>query len=219
MKRIVLLFPLLGLLFLFSCEKMDSPTVASSDMVRNTEDDLFNDLTNDDNPYDIHGITLEEVYGDIEDLLSRENLSLSEFELGLDSVLSNSNGIYYPAIDTVGYSVAESVYFYEFLSGVTIENLVDRSRLFEDSLVLNSSFNDVQKNRLFSLISQFKYNYYFGNKISDNLSRKPKLTACLDSNLGDIFYSDNPIDAIQFVVGIPISFVWEVAKCAYEISR
>lgn len=218
MQRILLAISFIALIG-SSCEKNDSSPISETEsLVRNIDNGVLNDLYNTNNPYDQYGMGLSELYEDIEVALSQENISLLEFENEVNNLINNSTYSSYPTMDTSGYSLSESQYFYDFVQGVDESNLVSRSRLFEDSLALNTTFTDVQKNRLYSLISQFKFNHYFGEEVAKEGSRKPKLTACLDEQMSNIFGDDNPVDDIAFIIGVPFSFVWEVAYCAYEIA-
>lgn len=174
------------------------------------------DIFNPNNPYDVYNLDLSYLYEDLEIVFQDPNLTLNQLDIEIENILDSNSNIVYPSVVTEYYTTAEAEILNDFIEEADLSN-IGASSLFVENQVLNSTvLNMVQKDRLLSLISQYKYNYLYYSSYLYNTTLKAIFDGCMRREAGEIFNDDNPVDDFLFISGIPYSFFGMAAYCAYE---
>ena len=177
------------------------------------------------NPFDKYGNKIEKYYLDLKQILqdstSRDS---SIYKKRIMEIMKNFDDTY-PSIDTSNYSEYESNYISLLISQyIDNKDIMEVAKRVEILVNEDQLLSEKQKNRLFSLISQYKYHKYFSNKILNcDATKAPswedRLNNCFEKRLSDIFADDgNPIPEIEFISELPGSFGWLVADCTWEAT-
>jgi len=180
-------------------------------------------LLNEDNPFDIYGLNQENLYIELFEFIDNGG-DFGSLDSLIEAIMTNNEDYLYPEVDTCDYSVNENAFLTDLFSNATIDNLISLSKTTEDRIKNTNNLTAYQKNRLFSLVSQFKFNLYYGATVVSELAEgdlqtwEEDLDNCINDELGNIFNDNNPVDDIGFVVGIPGTWFAHLAYCVYEAT-
>lgn len=220
MKNTLIIISVFIVLFTGCTKELDeinsNPTTHSPSLTQKSYMPEAADLYNLNNPFDSYGANLRILYEDLEIVLSDSNLTQAQLEVGIANILMARSSINYPSVDTTTYSVLEAAIFSDYVQDITINNLVNNSLQVETEIANSTTLNIKQKNRLFSLVSQFKFNFLYMAELCQSDAKAAGWDDCMRRELGDIFNDNNPVDDIGFIVGVPGSFLWVAGYCAYE---
>ena len=175
-------------------------------------------LINDDNPYDVHYENIEGFYEKLKTLFNEKD-DLSEDQL--KEFVEANTATLYPEIEVRDFDEYENSYLVR-VSKADFNELAETTQDIESNIMADDLLKSNQKQRLLSLISQYKFNRYYGTKLVSGLninsSMKSDLNDCLGTRMGEIFASDNNyFPEAAFMIGCPFSFAWEVASCAWSV--
>jgi len=205
-----------------ACEKSEEELVTN---VSATLDERALDIKpvfNKENPFDVYGEKMMEFYLAEKILFSNPLFKdRIKYESAFDSLLIKYNGILYPSMDTTGIDEYQTSLLKELFSDVNFENLKELSLKTEKAIISDTKMNSFQKNRLLSIVSQFKYGYFYNGTIiyPNVMSWEDRFDNCMSRELNVIFADDgNPVPEAGFCAGMPHSMLWLEGSCAWEAS-
>jgi len=185
----------------------------------------YNDLINADNPFDIYSHNLNEIYNSVLDsLLSLPNSigSASELYAIFQYFQIEYSGGEYPDVDTTNYIDSESTHLNSYLSVLTIDNLIDSTIVFEGRILNSNSLTSLQKNRILSISSQYKFHFLIASNLIENYNmlkydKSTVFRVCLGTKASETFVNDgNPIPEMAFILTAAQTFGWWMADCGWK---
>lgn len=176
-------------------------------------------LINKNNPFDSYGLKMSSFYYNYSELLqNKENSDFNIYQTNFNELVKKHLNDLYPEVQKDEYSEYESSIISEFNDVVNIKILKSISEKFENRVIADSKLSYIQKNRLLSIISQFKFTYYY-NYVIYAQTWEQRFDSCMRRELGAVFKDDgNPVPEAGFILGLPGSLLWMEAGCAWEAT-
>ena len=208
-----------GISAIVSCEKED---VLPQQEISNIKKSKIYE-----NPFDVYGENIKGFYVELKKILKDSTYIDKDKYNKTVQQLAKKYANSYPKIDTSNFSEKEDIYIQDLIRLYAENNDIRKSsEIVENKIVSNEDLTDTQKNRLLSIISQIKFNCIFQHEILNDLSNftkespwEDRFNNCMDKELGKIFANDgNPIPEIEFIQGLPFSFYWLAAECAWDAT-
>lgn len=174
---------------------------------------------NPNNPYDVYAEGIESFYLALKTTLVNmdKDTPYSVYEDNVNEIIGSLNPIY-PAVNLSNYSGEDTIFIKDFMSNYMKDissNGIVKASLNAENTLLAMEKGDLQ-NDLLCFTSQIKYSFYYLDEIiiyyAPNYEERHN--NCIGNHLNDIS-NDNVIAQTAFFVGLPESFLWIVAECAY----
>lgn len=174
---------------------------------------------NPNNPYDVYAAGIESFCLALKTTLSNmdKDTPYSDYEDKVKEIIGSLNPIY-PAINLGNYSGQDTIFIKDFMNNFMKDassNGMAKASLNAENTLLEMENSNLQ-NDLLCFVSQMKYSFYYLDEIIIYFAPnyEERHNNCIGNHLNDIS-NDSVVAQVAFVAGLPESFLWIVAECAY----
>lgn len=199
-------------LFFVACNNEDESTATPL----KSEEQIS--IFNKDNPYDVYGEQLLDLFKQVADIISNdEKLTEEEYYSKAEDLIKNAN-LPYPVFSEDDVIKMDTTYLSyilnKFVSQLKNKGVVIASKIIEKEIIDEIKDMEIQR-RYLCVISQLKYSLYASITIAYAPTQGERFDNCMYNKMYDID-NGNIIEKIIFTAGIPESAILLVISCEYD---